>query len=274
MARRKRASRPRLLPAFSLLPWWAWLALAVAAYAGMRGLAAADLTAILLAGEFDRLAQQTPSDVLIAAGQFLLPLLFVALAARSAWGRRRFIAAPGDLTMTMTPRASELQRMSVQQFELLIGEAFRRKGYSIVDKGARGSRIDLLLQKAGERCLVSIKQWRAIRVGVNTVRELAEAMADRRVARGIVVTTGVFTDEALNLARASGIDAMDGAALRRLTRGVSVPVKVFRDPLSILTRGAPYCPECQGRMVKKRARDGAGYWRCVRHPDCTGKRPL
>lgn len=256
----------------ALLPWWAWLALAIAAYVGLHSLAARDVTAILLAGELDRLAGQTPKDVLVSAAQYLLPLALATLAALSAWGRNRFPAAPSD--MTMTPRATDLQSMSVQQFELLIGEAFRRKGYSIVDKGARGSRIDLLLQKAGERCLVSVRQWRAIRVGVNTVRELAEAMADRRVGRGIVVTTGVFTDEAVNLAKACGIEPMDGAALRRLTRGVSVPVKVFRDPLSILTRGAPYCPECQGRMAKKRAREGAAYWRCVRYPDCTGKRPL
>ena len=49
-------------------------------------------------------------------------------------------------------------------------------------------------------------------------------------------------------------------------------------PLSILTRGAPYCPECQGRMAKKRARKGthAGkvFWRCLRYPECRGRRTV
>lgn len=231
---------------------------------------------VMLSGDLDQLADHTQYQLALSAGQYLLPLLFGVLAAVSAYGQ---YGRP-DLHsyMTITPRQSELQSMSWQQFERLVGEAFRRKGYSITEKGGRHSRIDFALRKSGETCVVSCKQWRAIRVGVNAVHELYEVMADKGAQRGIVVTSGEFTDEAVTLARASRIELMDGKALRALTRGVSVPAKVYRDPLSILTRGAPYCPECQGRMVKKRASKGphAGqtFWRCVRYPDCRGKRPI
>lgn len=276
MRRRKRARPARIVSAAGILPWWGWSALAVAAYLGLHALAASDVSAILLSGTLGRFVDPAHGRVIVATGQYLLPLVFLALAALSAYGRRRFPGASGFTLMA--PRPSILQAMSAQQFELLLGEAFRRKGYALVDKGGRGRRNDLMLQKAGERCLVSVRQWRAIRVGMNTVHELAAAMADRGAARGIIVTTGTFTPEAAGLARASRIELMDGAALGELTRGVSVPAKVFRDPLSILTRGTPYCPECQGRMVKKRPRQGpaagTGYWRCIRYPDCKGKRPL
>lgn len=276
MVRRLSALSERILVFCALLPWWAWGGLALVTYFALDRLVGHDVTTILLSGDLERLAGHAQDQVLLSIGQYVLPLVLALIAVLST--RARHILPAASSIMTVSSRPRDLQAMSAQQFELLIGEAFRRKGYGIVEKGARGSRADLVVQKNGERCLVSLKQWRAIRVGANAVRELAETMEDKRVPRGMVVTTGVFTDDAVALARASRIDLHDGAALKALTRGVSVPSKVFRDPLSVLTRGTPYCPECQGRMVKKRVRDGAkagkGYWRCFRYPDCQGRRPL
>ncbi|OYW22794.1 MAG: hypothetical protein B7Z49_04045 [Hydrogenophilales bacterium 12-63-5] len=70
---------------------------------------------------------------------------------------------------------------------------------------------------------------------------------------------------------------MDGKALHALIRGVRVPGKFIPDPLSVMTTGAPFCPLCQTRMVRRKARHGANsgkeFWGCSRYPDCTGKRP-
>lgn len=276
MTRRRRALWERTLAACSKLPWWIWLALGVASYFGLHSLAASEVTTILLSGDLDRLADHSQDQLVLSAGQYLLPLVFGGLAALSAYGQS---ARPDLLSyMTMSPRQTALQSMSWQQFERLVAEAFRRKGYSIPEKSGRHSRIDFVLRKSGETFLVSCKQWRAIRVGVNVVHELYDVMADKGAHGGIVVTSGVFTDEAVTLAHASRIELIDGEALRAFTRGVTVPTKVFRDPLSVLTRGAPYCPECQGRMVKKRVSKGphAGksVWRCIRYPDCKGKRAV
>jgi Restriction endonuclease len=46
----------------------------------------------------------------------------------------------------------------------------------------------------------SVKQWRAMKVGVSTIRELYGVMAAKGVASGIVVTPGRFTDEAVEFA--------------------------------------------------------------------------
>lgn len=276
MARRRRVLWQRTLAACSTLPWWVWAALAVGAYFGLHSLATSEVTMIMLSGSLDQLADQTHDQVALSAGQYLLPLVLGVVAALSAYGQHAHPDLHGP--MTMTPRQSVLQSMSWQQFVRLVGEAFRRKGYSIVEKGERTSRIDFVLKKSGQTCLVNCKQWRAFRVGVNAVHEMYGVMADKGAQRGIIVTGGVFTDEAMALAKAGPIELIDGKALRALTRGVSVPARVFRDPLSILTRGAPYCPECQGRMVKKRASKGShagkAVWRCVRYPDCKGKRPV
>jgi len=276
MSRRKQSLFKRVTAAAAWLPWWLAVGLAVAAYWGLHYVASNELTAVVLSGNLEGFDGHPRIQVMLAIGQYLLPAIFLLLAMMSAYGH--YADPESRENMTMTPRQSVLQSMSWPQFELLIGEAFRRKGYSIVEKGGPGSRVDFVLKKSNEIFLVQCKQWRAIRVGANTVRELEVVMRDRGAKNGLVVTSGEFTGEALDLAKNRNIELMDGKALRALTRGVSVPTKVFRDPLSILTRGIPFCPECQGRMVKKKVRSGPHegqlFWRCMRHPDCKGKRVI
>jgi restriction system protein len=209
-------------------------------------------------------------------GQYLLPAAFLSGAALSVYGRytRRAL----HQQVAASPDRGALSQLSWQQFEALVSEAFRRKGYSVtVTGGGADGGADLKLKKAGEIFLVQCKQWRATRVGMNIVRELDGVMTDRGAAGGFVVTSGVFTDEACAFARGKNIELIDGKALHALIRGVRAPVKFFRDPLSIMTTGAPYCPECQSRMKMRKARHGAPagtkYWRCSRHPDCKGTRP-
>lgn len=99
---------------------------------------------------------------------------------------------------------------------------------------------------------------------------------------------GVATSEVV-AAQPGGMGAVVGQSLIHglasvgqyalpLVLGVEAPAKLFRDPLSITTIGAPYCPICQGRMVKRKARRGenAGkaFWGCTHYPECKGTRPL
>ena len=261
----------------SKLPWWAGVLLAVVAYVGLHSVAASDVTAAVPPGKLGDFVGQTLFKTLATFGQYLLPFVFLVGAAVSAYGRttRRALHAQG----AGSPNRGALNAMSWRQFEALMGEAFRRKGYSVVETGGGGAEggVDLVLRKRGEVFLVQCKQWRALKVGVNIVRELYEVMASRGVTGGIVVTSGVFTDEAHAFAKGKNIELMEGKALHALIHGVSVPVNFFRDPLSVMTTGAPFCPECQSRMVKRKAKRGANagkaFWGCTRYPDCKGTRP-
>ena len=108
--------------------------------------------------------------------------------------------------------------MSWREFELLIGEAYRNKGYAVAELGGAGADggVDLRLTKGREVVLVQCKQWKAFKVGVTVIRELYGVMTAQRATGGIVVTSGVFTKEASNFADECGIDLIDGASLRRL----------------------------------------------------------
>lgn len=276
MARRKQNPFDGLIATTSKLPWWVWVVLAITAYFGLHSVAGSEVSAVAQLGMRGGFVSQSLVNSLASVAQYLLPIVFLAWAAMSAYGRYQRRASQEQVTGG--PDRGALNHLSGQQFEALVGESFRRKGYSVTEtRGGADGRVDLALKKGGELFLVQCKHWRATRVGVNIVQKHAGLMAARSATGGFVLTSGVFTDEAYAFAKGKNIELMDDKALDALTRGVSVPVKFFRDPLSVLTIGAPYCPECQSRMVKRRAKGGANagmkFWRCSRYPDCKGKRP-
>ncbi len=279
MARRKQTYLDDLIGISSKLPWWVGVALAIAAYVGLHGVAIRDVSAVAQPGTMGDFVDPNLFQSLASVGQYGVPLVLLIGAALSVYGRslRGTLSDP----TTMGPDRGGLGNMSWQQFEFMVSEAFRRRGYSVAEKGRGGTVgvFDLVLKKQGETFLVHCKQWRAIKVGMRAVHELHEAMTARGAKGGFAVTSGVFTDEARAFAKARNIELMDGKVLRGLVRRVRQPARVsLRDPLSVLTTGAPFCPECQGRMMKRRSRHGEHggkeFWRCLRHPDCTGKRRL
>ena len=105
--------------------------------------------------------------------------------------------------------------MSWQDFELLVGEAFRLQGYEVTELGGEGpdGGVDLVLRKGREKFLVQCKQWRAFKVGVAVVRELYGVMAAKGAAGGFVVTSGSFTEEAIAFASGRNVTLVDGPKL-------------------------------------------------------------
>lgn len=260
------ASQPR---------WWLGVALAITVYFWLHGVAASEASAAALAGMLGGVVGQSQVQMLASVGQYLLPLVLLMGATVWAYGRLALHAQGAG-----GPGEGELNAMSGQQLVTRVGQGFRRKGYSVREAvaGESDGGVDLVLKKDGATFLVQCKQWRAPRVGVSSVRELHGVMAAQGAVGGFVVTAGVFTDEAAAFARDRDIELVDGKTLRALIADVKAPVKYFRDPQSILTMGAPYCPECQFRMVRRKVKHGknAGkeYWRCARYPDCRGTRPV
>lgn len=203
---------------------------------------------------------------------FALPFALLTLVA--AW---RVIA--DRKVFNRQVRRASLRDLSWSQFERLIGEMYRRRGYSVVDTPRRGSGgFDYLLAQGPERWLVQCKHWRSRKVGVGTVRELANLVAARQASGGVIITTGRFTPPAQALAASFNITLVDGESLSRELLALSQESGLAHlhpahdEPDGI--GGVPLCPECGGDMIKRTARHGkqAGesYWGCARYPDCAG----
>lgn len=278
LARRKQSLIEDLIEITSKLPWWVGILLAIAAYFWLHNIASSEVTAVTQPGQMGLLISQSLFKTLAIFGQYLLPSIFLFGSAASAYGRYKRNSLHQQVASS--PSSSELNNMSWQAFEALVGEAFRRKGFAVTETGGGGADggIDLALSKEGETFLVQCKQWKAYKVGVGTVRELYGVMASKGAAGGFVVTSGVFTDEARAFAVGQNIELMDGKALHALIRGISVPRKAVTDSHAAATTNAPDCPVCQSVMVMRTARKGVNagnkFWGCTQYPACKGTCPV
>jgi restriction system protein len=118
--------------------------------------------------------------------------------------------------------------MSWRDFERLIGEAFRRRGFMVTGFGgafAAGSAggVDIALMKRGERFLVECRQWRKQQVGLTVVRELGFVIRAAGARGGYLFTGGEFTREARELARSSRVELIDGRSIIDWLRSASPP---------------------------------------------------
>lgn len=271
MARRKQSTAEDLIDIVAMMPWWAGVALAVVSYAWLHHVAVAPAPTVVTTGQMGSFVAGQFGKTLAMIGQYLLPLICLGGAAISTLGRAKRSRLLADVAQNST--AGALDDMTWSEFELLVGEAFRRKGYAVTETGSSGADggVDLVLSKGGERHFVQCKQWKAFKVGVTTVRELYGVMAARGAAGGFVVTSGQFTADAKEFAAGRNITLIDGPALRALIGEV-------RTTPAAKQSGVPTCPQCGSSMVRRTAKRGANaggsFWGCSKYPACRGVRDI
>lgn len=250
-------------------PWWVSMLIAAVVYAAMSWI----IPSIRFSSRsLNSLAAVMPKFAWVFGVLFLYIALIAFIKQRR---RQRLFDTRRNL--------ESIRALSWQEFELLIGEAFRRKGYSVEERGGAGpdGGVDLVLRKNGERSIVQCKHWKTQQIGVNVVRELLGSMTAENVRKGFLVTTGRFTNEAQAFAQGKQIDLIAGDELQQL-----IPAARLRERQS-QNRGAPVlaaaeisipCPKCGSRMVQRTAKRGenAGkrFWGCSTYPKCNGIRQL
>ena len=288
MARRRKTSAAEdWIDLVAMLPWWAGVALALVFYSILHRIASQPVVAAVQPGQMDAMLAQTIWKALAGFGQYLLPLICLAGAGTSAWRRRERRALVTNVVQSKA--ADVLDNMTWQQFEHLVGEAFRLQGYSVLETGGGGADggVDLILMKNGEKFLVQCKQWKAFKVGVAVVRELYGVMAAKGATGGFVVTSGRFTEEATSFARGRNVELVDGPALHALIRRALGAQAENRQPqpferhepaFDAATVSTPTCPICSKPMVRRVAKRGTNagreFWGCTGYPACKGTKPI
>ncbi len=259
----------------ALFPWWLGIGLAIVAYVMLGSFAEPVQT-----GQVMRPIQAVGRGA-AAAGQYIVPLVCLVGAALSAWRRSRRRKLARDVTENRA--AGALQGMSWREFEMLVGEAFRMKGFRVHETGGGGpdGGVDLVLRKGSETFIVQCKQWMAFKVGVDVVRQLYGVMAARGAAGGFVVTSGRFTDEARSFAEGRNVTLVDGSRLGRMLEGArsarqGTGGRVLEIDRVASVTSTPACPSCGSSMVRRTARRGprigTAFWGCTTYPACKGTR--
>lgn len=273
MAGRKQSIIEDLIDIVALLPWWVDALLAPVSYFllhayALRGIPPGgnlqDFNSIIIPGMLHASA---------TFGQYILPFVFTFGGAISVY--KQFARRGLHARVSQSPSKNVLNGMSWRQFEMLVGEAYRRQGFKVQELGGSGpdGGADLVLTKKGEKILVQCKQWKAYKVGVQPVRELLGVMVGMGASGGIVVTSGEFTRDTVNFARNNNIQLVDGSTLHELTKGLkSSDVRPVNAPFS------PICQKCGSPMVVRTAKQGAmagrQFWGCTRYPACRYTMPF
>ncbi|KZC16132.1 restriction endonuclease [Rhodanobacter sp. FW510-R12] len=178
-----------------------------------------------------------------------------------------------------------LRAMSWRQFEMLVGEAFRRRGYAIQETGLGGADggIDLILRKGGKTTLVQCKQWKTQRVDVKVVREMFGLLAHHGAAAVKIVAVGDYTADAQRFAQGKPIELIHGEALLAMVREGQTPTSAKTTKATIrpdvttkpdpAPSSNPICPKCGADMVQRSNRQTKDhFWGCVKYPTCRGTR--
>lgn len=197
----------------------------------------------------------------MAAAALVVLLVLSVLARRN---RRRPPARPTGAG----PAA--VAALSWIEFERLLGEYFRGRGFTIVEsqRGADGG-VDLKLAKDGQSVLVHAKRWLMRDVSVQVVREMHGLVRNRSRTRGVVVASGGFTPEARRFAAQTRIELVDGSSL---ARALDLEQSAAGEPAQ------PACPLCGGSMSprpqRRGARAGTQSLGCDDFPKCGGTREV
>ena len=191
-------------------------------------------------------------------------------------------AVPTSAPLTVATGTLNLESLRADQIELLLGEIFRRQGYTVELSAALGADggSDLTLRRDGESIPVQSRDWNAARVTEQAVREFYAVMAGTAAPRGVLVTTGGFSREARELAAEKSIELIDRATLAQRIAAVRRPGENFFDVPSWIGDFAacarifdPECPCCaQAMVIRQNRADGSAYWACTTYPRCAGKR--
>ena len=108
------------------------------------------------------------------------------------------------------------------------------------------------------------------------MREFFGVMASHQLKRGIYATTSTYTADALQFAKANGINAMDGPALLALIAKRTPEQQ--QALLAVAYEGEYWRPTCASCGIKlvERARSGGGkpFWGCANYPRCRSTLPM
>ncbi len=253
---------PSALEVLIQLPWWVSTGI---------GVGAAIATEVMRR----HLAAGGSFNTALAAGLWWTPWAiasgFALVAALSVLVRRRNAQIVEEQTSLKT-----LRQLHWHDLERLVGEAYRRRGYTVeqpLTPGGADGGIDLILRREGRTTLVQCKQWRSGSVGITVVREIFGVMMHERADAALVITSGKFTREAQDFALGKPLELIDGPALLALVREVQAgPAQPVTPPAAA---HAVLCPECGASMVlrtaKRGLRSGEQFWGCSRYPVCRGK---
>lgn len=174
-----------------------------------------------------------------------------------------------------------IKELDDSEFDKLIVLIFKQRGYSVCEEEDDNASIDIVLKIDGKKNFVQYKHWREYEIDIAVLEEFDAVMEAESVREGIVITTGMFTQEAIEYSHSKRLLLINGIDLSQMIEALSVSDNdsmssemTTEKNIEEMPEIEPLCPICSQEMVKRTARKGknAGntFWGCSQFPNCRG----
>jgi restriction system protein len=175
---------------------------------------------------------------------------------------------PGGPAPQQTWSPQVFEDIEWRRFETLCEALFAQAGFRTESQShdADGG-VDIWLHSAhsAKPMIVQCKHWRSKLVGVQQVREFFGVLKSHDLQYGTYATSSTFTADALNFAKANGINVQDRQGLLRLIG--SRTVEQQKALLAVAYEGEywrPTCASCGIKMVERQPKEGGNpFWGCA-----------
>lgn len=176
-----------------------------------------------------------------------------------------------------------LKELNDAEFEKLITLIFKQRGYTISEnEDEQYEGVDVVLRMNSQVTFVQYRHWREHHVDAVAIEELHAIMDSESTPHGIVITTGIFTDDALDIAHGKALMLINGVDLSLMVNAISASEEAGTLESEIqeeekkqeMPEIEPLCPICSQEMILRTAKKGknAGntFWGCSQYPNCRG----
>jgi len=184
------------------IPWWVSVTLSVSFY-------------VVLKFAVPYLEKQSAmvTEVHVSLGPLLAPVVALAFLAPVTFSflksnrRKKLIELKEEI--------QAIQDLSWPRFKELVAEAFRHKGFTIMENSTFTSdpSVDLVLRKSANLHLVQCRYWQNRKLGKREVKNLLDLMQAKQASSAYLLTTGIFSNEARHYAAGRPVSLLDGIEL-------------------------------------------------------------
>ena len=165
-----------------------------------------------------------------------------------------------------------------RRFQAVCERLFARYGLKAYPKAHGAEAADLWLHADDGTAPLAVVRCRPGRdhiVGVHQLRELRGVAASHGGVRATYATASSFTPEALQFARAHGIETLDAEGLlERIARLSPAEQQALLAQAYEGEYWRPTCAHCGLKTVEHSPRGGAAFWACADAPRCRFTLPL
>jgi restriction system protein len=141
----------------------------------------------------------------------LVAMPFIGIAL---WVAAKQLRAPGARRIAGT--VERLRAMSWDEFASTLEAAYQREGYRVTRLDAASADFEVV--QGARSTLIACKRWKAMRTGIEPLRELEAARHAREAHACIYIAIGEITEQAQAFAAEKRINFLQGAELATLLR--------------------------------------------------------